>query len=97
MIVLGRSTARLSLQWASDEINRRADEYWLRVMDIATKFNLKRMLRCCTIMGRTVRFCILWPPRVLFACVHCCASSLSVTRRRIAASNRGEPPTPISE
>jgi hypothetical protein len=97
MIVFGPSAAPLSLQWASDEINRRADEYWLRVMDIATKFNLKRMLRCCTIMGRTVRSCTLWPPWVLFACAHCCASSLSVTRRRIAANIHGEPPTPICE
>ncbi len=41
--------------WASEEINKRPEEYWSRVMDIATKFNLKRVIRCCTIMGRSVR------------------------------------------
>ena len=38
--------------WASDEINARANEYWLRVMDIARRFSVPRVTRCCTIMGR---------------------------------------------
>jgi len=38
--------------WASDEINARANEYWLRVMDIARRFTVPRITRCCTIMGR---------------------------------------------
>lgn len=38
--------------WASDEINEHSDSYWLRVMDIARKFNVPRIIRCCTIMGR---------------------------------------------
>jgi tyrosyl-tRNA synthetase len=38
--------------WASEEINRRADDYWLRVMDVARKNNLLRIKRCSTIMGR---------------------------------------------
>jgi len=41
--------------WASDEINKHSDEYWRRVMDIATKNSITRMQRCCTIMGRDVR------------------------------------------
>jgi tyrosyl-tRNA synthetase len=38
--------------WASDEINARSNEYWLRVMDIARKNTLTRIKRCATIMGR---------------------------------------------
>lgn len=38
--------------WASDEINAHADEYWTLVMDIARLNNIKRIQRCCTIMGR---------------------------------------------
>ncbi|PRW44958.1 tyrosine--tRNA ligase cytoplasmic [Chlorella sorokiniana] len=38
---------------ASEEINKRADEYWQLVLDIARKNNLKRILRCTQIMGRS--------------------------------------------
>ena len=38
--------------WASDEINKRPDEYWLMVMDIARRFPLARIKKCATIMGR---------------------------------------------
>ena len=39
--------------WASEEINRRPDEYWMRVMDIARRNSITRIKRCGTIMGRT--------------------------------------------
>ena len=39
--------------WASDEINKRPNEYWLRVLDIARKNTVNRVKRCGTIMGRT--------------------------------------------
>lgn len=38
--------------WASEEINKRANDYWLMVMDIARKNKLARIKRCATIMGR---------------------------------------------
>lgn len=38
--------------WASEEIDRRSTEYWGLVFDIATKVNIKRVLRCTQIMGR---------------------------------------------
>lgn len=38
--------------WASDEINARPAEYWTLVMDVARRFNLARITRCCQIMGR---------------------------------------------
>ena len=36
----------------SDEINKRSDEYWMMVMDIARKFPFARIKKCATIMGR---------------------------------------------
>ena len=50
----GMNMDNVEFLWASDEINKRPEEYWTKVMDIATKFNLARILRCCTIMGRSV-------------------------------------------
>ena len=38
--------------WASEEIVKRSAEYWTLVLDIATKFNLTRVLKCTQIMGR---------------------------------------------
>jgi hypothetical protein len=52
--IFRRCCVAVAAQWASEEINKRPDEYWTRVMDIATKFNLKRIIRCGTIMGRSV-------------------------------------------
>lgn len=42
----------ISFIWSSEEITKRSDEYWNLVLDIATKFNLQRIKRCTTIMGR---------------------------------------------
>ena len=47
-----RSFLKVRFLWASDEINSYADEYWTIVMDIARLNNIKRITRCCTIMGR---------------------------------------------
>lgn len=38
--------------WASDEINKRPNDYWLRVLDLARKNTVNRIKRCGTIMGR---------------------------------------------
>ncbi|ARF08157.1 tyrosyl-tRNA synthetase [Catovirus CTV1] len=38
--------------WSSEEINKRPDEYWKLVLDIATKFSLNRIKKCTQIMGR---------------------------------------------
>ena len=43
----------VALSPTADEINKRPDEYWTLVMDIARKNNLKRVLRCTQIMGRS--------------------------------------------
>ncbi|PQQ09102.1 tyrosine--tRNA ligase 1 cytoplasmic-like [Prunus yedoensis var. nudiflora] len=36
---------KVEFLWSSKEINAKADEYWPRVMDIAQKNNLKRIIR----------------------------------------------------
>lgn len=48
----GMDMTNVEFLWASDMINADPEKYWLLVMDIATKFNLTRIKRCCTIMGR---------------------------------------------
>ena len=48
----GMDMDNVAFLWASDEINRKSDEYWSKVMDVARRFNLARIQRCCTIMGR---------------------------------------------
>lgn len=49
----GMEMDNVEFLWASDEINSKPNEYWLRVMDIARRFNVPRIVRCCTIMGRS--------------------------------------------
>lgn len=48
----GMDMKNVKFLWASDEINKRPDEYWSRVMSIATLNSVSRIKRCCTIMGR---------------------------------------------
>ena len=49
---IGMNMQNVRFLWCSDEINAKADEYWTLVMDIARLNNVKRIQRCCTIMGR---------------------------------------------
>lgn len=48
----GMDMRNVQFLWASDHINSHSDAYWGLVMDIATRFNLPRIMRCNTIMGR---------------------------------------------
>ena len=48
----GMNLQNVQFLWASDEINKRADEYWSIVIDIARKFNVTRIKKCGQIMGR---------------------------------------------
>ncbi|TVU23836.1 hypothetical protein EJB05_26219 [Eragrostis curvula] len=50
---LGMNTDGVEFLWASEEINKRINEYWSLVMDIAQKRSLNRIVRCCQIMGRS--------------------------------------------
>jgi tyrosyl-tRNA synthetase len=48
----GMNMQNVRFYWASEEINKRPNEYWSRVMEIARLNNVSRIQRCCTIMGR---------------------------------------------
>lgn len=50
---VGMDLSKVEFLWASEEINKRPEEYWSLVMDVAIKNNLKRILRCTQIMGRS--------------------------------------------
>nr|CAB3479973.1 unnamed protein product [Digitaria exilis] len=56
--------------WSSEEINKRADEYWLLVLDIAEKNKLKRITRCCQIMGRSDQE-ELTAAQIFYPCMQC--------------------------
>jgi tyrosyl-tRNA synthetase len=56
--------------WASDEINKNPNEYWLRVMDIARRNNLNRIKRCATIMGRNEEDDMA-VAQMLYPCMQC--------------------------
>jgi len=49
---LGMKMSNVKFLWASDEINKKSNEYWLQVIDIARKNSVTRIKRCATIMGR---------------------------------------------
>lgn len=49
---IGMNMDNVEFLWASDEINKHADQYWSLVMDIARANSVTRIQRCCTIMGR---------------------------------------------
>jgi tyrosyl-tRNA synthetase len=58
---LGMDMEKVEFLWSADEINKRSDEYWNLVLDIARRNNLTRIKRflplrfisrCCQIMGR---------------------------------------------
>ncbi|OEL26417.1 Tyrosine--tRNA ligase 1, cytoplasmic [Dichanthelium oligosanthes] len=56
--------------WSSEEINGRAAEYWPLVMDIARKNNVKRITRCCQIMGRSDQE-ELTAAQIFYPCMQC--------------------------
>lgn len=66
----GMNMENVEFLWASDEINKRSDEYWTRVMDIAALNSLARIKRCCTIMGRGEGD-ELSAAQVMYPCMQC--------------------------
>jgi tyrosyl-tRNA synthetase len=42
----GMDLRNVKFLWASDEINKRSDEYWKIVMDIACKNSINRIKKC---------------------------------------------------
>lgn len=48
----GMDMSRVKFLWSSEEISKRADEYWGHALDIAQRSTLARIKKCCQIMGR---------------------------------------------
>lgn len=67
---VGMDLTNVEFLSSSEEINKRPDEYWTLVMDIARKNNLKRILRCSQIMGRNETD-ELSAAQVFYPCMQC--------------------------
>ncbi|EFA81595.1 tyrosine-tRNA ligase [Heterostelium album PN500] len=66
----GMDMENVKFLWSSDEINKNANDYWLKVMDISRKFNIPRIKRCAQIMGRNDED-DLSVAQVLYPCMQC--------------------------
>jgi tyrosyl-tRNA synthetase len=66
----GMDMDNVSFLWASDEINARPNEYWTRVMEIATLNSVTRIRRCGPIMGRSEAD-DLSAAQIMYPCMQC--------------------------
>lgn len=48
----GMDLSNVVFKWASEEITKHADTYWPTMLDVARRFNITRIKKCCQIMGR---------------------------------------------
>lgn len=48
----GMNLDNVTFKWASEEITQHADTYWPIMLDVARRFNITRVKKCCQIMGR---------------------------------------------
>jgi tyrosyl-tRNA synthetase len=48
----GMDLSNVVFKWASEEITNNADKYWPMMLDVARRFNITRIKKCCQIMGR---------------------------------------------
>lgn len=48
----GMNLEHVVFKWASEEITNKADIYWPTMLDVARRFNITRIKKCCQIMGR---------------------------------------------
>ena len=48
----GMDLSNVVFKWASEEISNNADTYWPTMLDVARRFNITRIKKCCQIMGR---------------------------------------------
>jgi hypothetical protein len=63
---------------ASEEINTHADMYWPIVLDVAWRFNITRIKKCCQIMGRKEGRAYGY--RVLYSICVCPRSSMCIPK-----------------
>eukprot|EP00824_Muranothrix_gubernata_P022545 TRINITY_DN5489_c0_g1_i2.p2 TRINITY_DN5489_c0_g1~~TRINITY_DN5489_c0_g1_i2.p2 ORF type:complete len:269 (+),score=64.03 TRINITY_DN5489_c0_g1_i2:2-808(+) len=66
----GMNMENVVFLWSSEEINKNANEYWMRVMDVARKNSITRVRRCATIMGREEGD-DLSAAQVMYPCMQC--------------------------
>lgn len=67
---IGMDMSKVEFLYASEEINKRPDEYWTLVMDVARRNNLKRIVRCSQIMGRNETD-DLSAAQIFYPCMQC--------------------------
>ena len=67
---LGMAVDDVEFIWASEEIQKRASEYWPLVFDIGSRNSVQRLTRCCTIMGRKQGE-ELSGAQILYPCMQC--------------------------
>ena len=48
----GMDLTNVEFRWASEEITNNAHIYWPLMLDVARRFNITRIKKCCQIMGR---------------------------------------------
>lgn len=48
----GMDLSNVQFKWCSEEFTTHADKYWPNMLDIARRFNVTRIKKCCQIMGR---------------------------------------------
>ncbi len=68
---LGMKMHNVKFLWASDEINKDANGYWLRVLDIARKNTVTRVKRCGEIMGRDLSNDDVKVASLFYPCMQC--------------------------
>jgi tyrosyl-tRNA synthetase len=66
----GMDMEKVTFLWASDEINARSNEYWTRVMEVATLNSVSRVKRCGPIMGRKEGD-DLSAAQIMYPCMQC--------------------------
>ena len=66
----GMDMTRVQFLNASDEINKKPNEYWTLVMDIARQNTLARITKCCQIMGRSESD-NLSASQIFYPCMQC--------------------------
>ncbi|CAH9096028.1 unnamed protein product [Cuscuta epithymum] len=63
---------KIEFLWSSEEINSRADEYWPLVLDIARRNTLRRISKCCKIMGRSeLNALTASAAQIFYPCMQC--------------------------
>lgn len=66
----GMNLEKVQFKWASDEITQHAGTYWPLMLDIARRFNITRIKKCCQIMGRLEGN--LSAAQILYPLMQCC-------------------------